>query len=705
MFGKLGVLLQIAWRNLFASWLNVIIGLVILFGTFLVVVGGSALDSLDRSMSKSITGSVSGDIQVYAASSKDDLEIFGGMMGQDSELDVIPSYEKLEALLKTVPNVDKVVPMGLQGAIISGGNTIDLTLERLRKVVKKRLEGDGSAETAAQIDSIKQHVRHMVGLLERERKNADVLVDQSSKDPAVEEAIARASSEEFWTGFDQDPYAALEFLENQIAPILSDSDLLFIRYMGTDFDRYQAAFDRMQIVDGERVPNGKRGILMPKFVYEEMFKVKTARRLDKIKEGIEEGGKQIATDPELQRFVKENKSQTRDILLQLDPLKTKAVIAGLQQKLGSKEQELDKLLAQLLELDDQNFKERYALFYEVVAPQLELYRVRVGDVITIKAFTRSGYVESVNLPVYGTFNFKGLEKSPLAGATSLIDLVSFRELYGHLTAENRAELEAIKQASGAKEVSREDAEAALFGDSREVVAEATAGIIDEADQFAAGSGADRLQREDLLKRVYEQSEIDQGMVLNAAVMLKDPSKLEETQRAIEEASKQAGLPLKAASWQQAAGIIGQFVQYVRYALYAIATIIFLVAMVILSNAVLMATLQRVREIGTMRAIGAQRGFVRAMIVVETLALGTAFGGIGLLLGAGLITWIGSAGIPATTEELYFFFAGPKWHPTVSLSNVIVAYVIVLVVSVISTLYPALVATRVNPVTAMSAAEE
>ena len=112
MFHKLGVLVQIAWRNLFASWLNVIIGFVILGGTFLVVVGGSALDSLDQSMSRSITGSVSGDIQVYSAKSKDELSLFGNMGGADSDLTPLSSFNKVKDVLMKVPNVRAVVPMG-----------------------------------------------------------------------------------------------------------------------------------------------------------------------------------------------------------------------------------------------------------------------------------------------------------------------------------------------------------------------------------------------------------------------------------------------------------------------------------------------------------------------------------------------------------------------------------------------------------------
>ena len=93
--------------------------------------------------------------------------------------------------------------------------------------------------------------------------------------------------------------------------------------------------------------------------------------------------------------------------------------------------------------------------------------MRIGDVLTIKAFTRSGYVQSVNVPVYGTFEFQGLEKSTLAGALNLMDMVSFRELYGFMSGEKLAEIQALQKAAGAHDMSRENAEAELFGSKAE----------------------------------------------------------------------------------------------------------------------------------------------------------------------------------------------------------------------------------------------
>ena len=135
MIGGLFVLVQIAFRNLFSSFINLIIGAIILVGTTLVVVGSSMLDSLDAAMSKSITGSLAGHVQVYSAKSKDEIAIYGGMT-DDPNLSPIGDFPRVKRLLAGVPNVKTVVPMGINGALVTGGNTVDLTLARLRETVK-----------------------------------------------------------------------------------------------------------------------------------------------------------------------------------------------------------------------------------------------------------------------------------------------------------------------------------------------------------------------------------------------------------------------------------------------------------------------------------------------------------------------------------------------------------------------------------------
>jgi ABC-type lipoprotein release transport system permease subunit len=715
-FSTLGVVAQIAFRNLFASRLKtIIVGGIIFFGGMLVVAGNSLLDSLVASMSRSVIGSVAGHIQVYNAKSKDPLEVMGRMMMGDPDISQLDDFAQVRTSLLKVPNVKSVVPMGISGALVTSGNTIDLALEKLRKAVYARRDAKTDADktrTEAAVASEKGHVRQIVSVLQGDLKNAKTVLDERAIDKDDAAAVTRAASDQFWQDFDKDPLESLEFLENRIASQAADADLLFLNYVGTDFQAFQKAFDRMKIVDGTVVPPGKRGFLFAKNVYEEQVKLKAARRLDKIREGLDSQGETIATNLDLQRMVRENVQQVREILLQLDAAKTTDFRAKLQQELGSKENDVGKLLAAFFQTDDQNLRQRYDFFYKNLAPSLELYRVRIGDVLTIKAFTRSGYVQSVNVPVYGTFEFQGLEKSTLAGALNLMDMVSFRELYGFMTGEKLAEIQALQKAAGAHEISRENAEAELFGSApapeadkakaaapRHVEATTTPGVAPVMRDLGESLGG-KLQREEARSRVFPADEVERGVVLNAAVILKDPKKLRETMAAIEAQGKADGLTLKAIDWQTAAGLIGQFINVIRMVLVIAILIIFLIALVIINNALVMATLERVREIGTLRAIGAQRRFILAMLVIESLVVGSIFGGLGAGLGAIIVTIIGKIGIPAKSDVWFFFFSGPRLHPFIGTSNIIAAFAIVLVVSAFSSFYPAWLAMRVTPRQAM-----
>jgi ABC-type lipoprotein release transport system permease subunit len=702
-FDTLKVIVLIAFRNLFASWLKtLIVGGIILFGSMLVVVGTALVDSVDASMSRSIIGSVAGHIQVYNAKSSDELAVMGSFQMEGADLAQIDDFKVMRDAIMTVPNVKDVVPMGLSGAMVPAGNTVDVMLEKLRDLVRRKQAGE---DVRAAIESQKDHVRQIIGVLSNDFTNIGKILSEKAVSPDEREAIRRASAPGFWNEFDKDPLATLEFLENRIAPLASDAEILFLRYVGTDLAAFSRSFDRMKIVDGTTIPPGKRGFLFSKWIYEQQVKLKTAHRLDDIRDAIVKRGKTIAKDPDLQRQIKLNTTEVKEILLQLDSQQVAMFKDKLQKELGSTESDVSKLLAEFLRVDDSTIMRRYRFFYDELAPSLTLYRVRVGDTLTIKAFTRSGYVQSVNLRVYGTFAFEGLEDSHLAGELNIMDLVSFRELYGFSTPERDKEIQAIKAQAGLKEIDRDKVEAELFAagaSDDSATAEKPSSIGDAEAALRSLSGRAKLVKRE--NQSYDPAQLEQGVVLNGAVIVKDPRHIRQTMVDIEAAGRKAGLTLKAIDWQKASGLVGQFVTMIRAVLYISVLIIFAVALVIINNALVMATLERMAEIGTLRAVGAQRRFLLGMLLVEALAVGGLFGGIGSALGAGIVAILRIVGIPAVNDIFYFFFSGPRLHPGLSVFNVAIALTIVLVVSAISSIYPGILAMRVSPRQAMQSDE-
>ena len=192
--------------------------------------------------------------------------------------------------------------------------------------------------------------------------------------------------------------------------------------------------------------------------------------------------------------------------------------------------------------------------------------------------------------------------------------------------------------------------------------------------------------------------------LGDAVLLHDPSQLEATQARVQAALAKAGHAMVVVDWRTATGMVGQFISLAGVVLYVSIFIIFIVAIVIMNNTMVMATMERSTEIGTMRAIGGRRGFVLTLFLFETLMLGAVAGLVGAFAGYGVMSWLGTSGIPAPTEELIFLFSGPRLFPVVTLGHVLAAFALILLVSLIATFYPAFLATRIQPVVAMQARE-
>jgi ABC-type lipoprotein release transport system permease subunit len=705
----LRVLFRIAFRNLVASRVRtVILGLIVLVGSLLVVVGASVMDSIDRGMKTSIQGSLGGQLQVYAASSRDPLALYGGMMGE-SRLDAIEDFATVKQALSRVPNVKAIVPMGIDQALVSTGNSFDVALERLRADARRVVAGERDPALLAGYHKRQAHVRRMVDLLASDLAQARTIIDTEGRDAPERRRqgadVRRAATDEFWAGFDRDPYGSLEFLENRVAPMVMDSGFTFIRYVGTDVEAFMKAFELARVAEGEPIPPGQRGILLGKQYAEEWLKLRNARRLDQIKNRRDRFGRRIGSDEEMQRWVREMGGRIREIEMQLDPVEAEEVQRTLAGPLGAPADEpLPALLSRLFAVTDATFDEHYRLFYEVLAPRLRLYQISVGDVITIKAPGKSGAFNSVNVKVYGMVEYRGVEKSGIAGNNSIMDLMSFRDLYGFLTREKREEIARLREHMGAVDVARDEAEDVLFGGATRAVETAATSSIDDR-KLLAGVGEKRAAAEAAADRVYTQEEIDQGVALNAAILLDDPRKARETRAAIAAASREQGLGLTVVDWQEASGLVGQFVFMLRAVLVVALLIFFAVALVIINNAMVMAALQRVKEIGTMRAIGAQKGFVTWMLLVEIGAVGLVFGLAGAAVGGVVVALMRAAGgIPATTDMLFFLFSGPALLPRLDPASVVLSLVVVISVSILSGLYPAWIALKVSPVEAMASEE-
>jgi len=124
----------------------------------------------------------------------------------------------------------------------------------------------------------------------------------------------------------------------------------------------------------------------------------------------------------------------------------------------------------------------------------------------------------------------------------------------------------------------------------------------------------------------------------------------------------------------------------------------LIAVVLISimNVMIMAVYERIREIGTIAAIGTLPGRILSMFIAEGFCLGAIGVVVGNLIGLIIIFVLNSAGIK-------FDFGMQKdlvLSPTIAPSDLLITSVIVILVSVIASLQPAFKASRMEPIIAL-----
>ncbi len=118
---------------------------------------------------------------------------------------------------------------------------------------------------------------------------------------------------------------------------------------------------------------------------------------------------------------------------------------------------------------------------------------------------------------------------------------------------------------------------------------------------------------------------------------------------------------------------------------AIASISLLVGGIGIMNIMLASVLERTREIGVRRAIGARQRDVVRQFLIETTIISLSGGVAGIILGVALSILIGK-------------LAG--WSTIVTTASIVLAFGVSVVIGIVFGLYPAVRASRLDPVTAL-----
>lgn len=164
---------------------------------------------------------------------------------------------------------------------------------------------------------------------------------------------------------------------------------------------------------------------------------------------------------------------------------------------------------------------------------------------------------------------------------------------------------------------------------------------------------------------------------------------------------QAARPdLKVQSWMDLASGMRLMVETIDIYAIIIVSIILVVLLFSIVNTMLMAVLERVREIGMLMAVGMSKAKVFRMIMLETVFLSLIGGPLGLFIAWGSINYFGKYGIDLGDAAYSDYGFRSIIYPALGINTYIQVTVMVLIMALLAALYPARKTLKLNPVEAI-----
>jgi putative ABC transport system permease protein len=164
----------------------------------------------------------------------------------------------------------------------------------------------------------------------------------------------------------------------------------------------------------------------------------------------------------------------------------------------------------------------------------------------------------------------------------------------------------------------------------------------------------------------------------------------------------AGMAVQVRDWRGTAGGAATYVFLMQIVLYIGIFMLGGIVLILTMNSILMSVFERTAEIGTMRAIGAPRGFIQKLFIVETCALTLLSGAAGILAGFGVVIFLDLVPLHFRNQILILLFGGASLHLAISVWNTALSIAASLAVGMIAWIYPVRMALRIQPVRAIHA---
>jgi putative ABC transport system permease protein len=187
-----------------------------------------------------------------------------------------------------------------------------------------------------------------------------------------------------------------------------------------------------------------------------------------------------------------------------------------------------------------------------------------------------------------------------------------------------------------------------------------------------------------------------GRVTEYAVAVRDLGELDAVAQRLREA---LGPEYEVHTWRAIQPFYSDIIRIQRFLIGLISFVLYAIVLTGIANTMLMSVYERVREIGTLLAVGLRRRQILALFLIEAAVLGVVGAAIGALVGRGLVALLAWKGIHL---QISSGAIDTILRPQVEPAYIAGVAVLAVVGAVLSAAYPAHKASRMNPVDALRA---
>ena len=192
----------------------------------------------------------------------------------------------------------------------------------------------------------------------------------------------------------------------------------------------------------------------------------------------------------------------------------------------------------------------------------------------------------------------------------------------------------------------------------------------------------------------------EAAVSEVAIRLKDFSRLSAAVKQLEgkfagEVNKEGRPMFEVHSWEQLSPFFN-IARMIDVMTFFIKIMLIAIVLISIMNVMIMAVYERIREIGTIAAIGTLPGKIRSMFIIEGFCLGVVGAVIGGIIGSAVILIVNLVGIRFDFGQQQGLLLKASLQP----SDLLTVSVIVIFVAVAASLQPAIKASKMEPIEAL-----